>query len=179
MSAPTPPPPGAALVLARRTPLQVAAYASLALAGALGVLRCDADARIPALAALVGALALLFPVIRDNRAFLPGALVAGAVPALLATRAQAYPAYELVAVGLLLVLCGECAARSWYVHSQAPRQGSARWPASVAVLLGTGGLAAAAVLAAARLRLDGAVVLTFVGATAVVSAGLLAARAAR
>lgn len=168
-----------ALVTARRTPLQLAAYASLALAGLVGVLRCASDARIPALAALVGALALLFPAVRENRAFLPAALVAGSIPAVIATRAHGYPAYELIVVGLLLVACAECTARSWYVHSQAPRPDGVAWPASLAVLLGCGAMAAAGVMAAARVRLDGAVVLTFVGAAALAAAGLLAARASR
>ncbi len=172
----TPAPTRAALVLARRRPLQAAAYASLVLAGAIGTARCDADARIPAAAALLAALGLLFPVLRENRALLPGALVAGAIPALLSLRAHPFPAYDVAGVGLLLVLTGECASRSWYVHSHAPRQRDGRWPVTVAVLLAVGAMAAALVMLAARTALDGAVVLTFVGAGAVVVAGLLAAR---
>lgn len=166
------------LVLARRRPLQVTAYAALALAGFLGIARCDDDARIPAAAALVTALALLFPVLRDNRALLPASLVVGAIPAALSLRAHAFPAYDVAFAGVLLVLAGECATRSWHVHSHAPRQRDSRWPVSVAVLLAVGAVASAAVVVAARARIDGAVVLTFVGAGAVVVAGLLAARAA-
>lgn len=174
----TTPASSAALVLARRRPLQAAAVLSLVVAGAIGVALSDTDARIPAVAALAGSVALLWPALRYNRATLPFALVVGALPGALSLREQRFPAYHLIVVGVLLVATAECTTRAWYVHSNAPRQRNGRWPAGLVVLLGGGAAAAGLVMLAARARLDGAVVLTVVGAGALVAAGLLAARAA-
>ena len=166
------------LVRAQRRPLQVIAVVTLVAACAVGVARCDTDGRILAALAGVAATALLVPTLRANRGTLPLALVVGAVPALLSLRAHAFPAYDVAFAGVLLVVCAECANRSWYVHSTAPRQLDSRWAASVVVLAAGGALAAAAVVGAASVRLHGAVLLSAIGAGALVVTGLLAFRSA-
>ena len=173
MSAPAP-----ALVRAARRPLQAAAVLALLAPAAVGTLRCDSDARIPAALAAVAAVGLLVPVLRSNRATLPFALVMGSLPSLLSLRAHRFAAYDVAFAGIALVVCAECASRAWYLNSTAPRQRSGRWLPGLVVLAALGALAAAAVMAVARVRLDGAVVLTAVGAGALVAAGLLAARTA-
>ena len=164
---------------AQRRPLQGASAAAMLGACALGTAGCEAEGVLLAALAGVAALALLVPVLAWNRPTLPLALVVGAVPALLSLRDRPFPAYGAVACGLLLVASGELAARSWYVHSLAPRGRAGGWTGSTAVVIGAGALAAIGVMAAARTVLDGAVMLTAIGAGALVVAGAVALRASR
>ena len=165
--------------VAQRRPLQLGSVAAMVGACALGTARCSDEAVLLAALAGVAAVALLVPVLLWNRQTLPLALVTGAVPALLSLRSQPFPAYAVVACGVLLVASAELAARSWYVHSLAPRGRAGGWSGSTVVMLGAGALAAAGVMAAARAQLDGAVMLTAIGAGGLVVAGALALRTSR
>jgi hypothetical protein len=164
---------------AERRPLQVAAMLALVAACAIGTVRCSGDQMLLAGLAGAAAVAALVPALLFNRHTLPLALVAGAVPALLSMRGHPFPRYDVPACGLLLVACAETTARSWYVHSLAPRGRAGSWSGATAVVLGAGALAAVAVMAAARARLDGAVLLTALGSGALVVAGVVAYRTAR
>ncbi len=172
-SSPTP-----AFTQARRGPTSVVALLAMLAAGAVGTAACARDLQLPSLGATAIAALLLLPALRHNRATLAPALLVGAVPGVLALRAHSFPRYDVAAIGLLLVLSGECTSRSRYVRSTAPRAGRGEWVGPLLVLLGAGATSAAVVMAAGRARVDGAVVLTVIGAAALTASGLVVARGA-
>ena len=163
---------------ARRGPAAVVAVLAVLAAGTIGTVACATDLQLLALGATVIAALLLLPALRHNRPTLPAALLVGAIPGVLALRAHSFPRYDVAAIGLLLVLGAECTSRSRYVRSTAPRAGRGEWLGPLLVLLGAGAASAAVVMAAGRARLDGAVVLTVIGAAALTISGLVVARGA-
>lgn len=175
---PVAPPGGPPLVRARRGPAAAAAVVALVAAGAIGTAACATDLQLLAAGATAVAVLLLVPALRLNRATLPAAVLAGAVPAVLGLRAHAFPRYDLAAVGVLLVLAAEFASRARYLRSTAPRAAAGPWLGSVLVLAGAGAATAAITMAVGRTRLDGAIVLTLVGAGALTATGIATARGA-